>query len=250
MNELVEIWCVKTGTFAASFYGCCCYGHAVWLGPIVVKLAWKRKVYQYSAVLWSSMVQCILCAAEKPYQRPCMSVKIKPFQWKEWHLSCLQSFCFCKWNFCDDFQPSGGSFGCTQAPDHTIINFTLTWHAPLLSNSTCRLLRKLCKPTGARWRLQHWKLSWTLQLSRLKATFLPLWCFLHMFCLFLAVPFVMDALLSVCWCECNTNTVWNYLNVLDWRKTSFFFLYIMYWWYLVFFNGFKKVCMLLFCTCN
>lgn len=29
----------------------------------------------------------------------------------------------------------------------------------------------------------------------------------HIFCLSLAVPFTIDALLSVCWCEYNTNTV-------------------------------------------
>lgn len=80
----------------------------------------------------------------------------------------------------------------------------------------------------------------------------PVWhvsVWLHLIHFYHNVSSFLFFLLSVCWCKYNRNTVWNCLNVLNWRKTAYF-MYIMYWWCPVFFNSFFKVCISLFYICN
>ncbi len=181
--------CGETGTFATVNFGCTC---AIWQGPIVRELTCKTELYQYWAVLWSSMGQCSLCAVEKAIPVSLLDFCAGNFQW-----------------FCHR-----GS----KSPNFSVKSFTpsTTWIrlcTPLLSNSLCRFV---C------WRfvLQQ-NVNGSLSLLNVKPHFYH--CdFSKMPLLSSAVPFAIDTLLSVRWCEYNSNTVWNSLSECVELEKDFF----------------------------
>lgn len=156
------------------------------------------------------------------------------------HTSVLVWHCFCAWNFqlfCNSsssypffFFKRFNSLGCYQAPKHVIINLTKTSYTSAIKLSLPAPLKN--DTISQHSDVYYIKMSWILEVSVPKCHIS-----IYLLCLSLAVHFAIDTLLSVCCCECNTITVWNFLSECVELEEDFFCI-LSIGDVLYFFNGF------------